>query len=151
MIKRIFAIMNRRGLIPPAPQEIQGQPLRIEYVSVMSKAQKLVGTAAVERLLQLAANIAPMNPSIVQKIDFDATLEEYADMVGTPPRVVKDQQQVDMERQAQAQAAQQQKAVEASQVAAQNIRDLANAPLDQDNALNRLMTSIGASPVPGVQ
>lgn len=149
MIERIFAIMHRRGMIPPAPQEIANRPIRVEYISVMSKAQKLVGTAAVERMLQLAANIAPMKPDIVQKIDFDATLEEYADMIGTPPRCVKEQVLVDQERQAQAQAQADQQRMQAATVGAENTKTLANATLDQDNALSRLMTSIGASPVAG--
>ena len=47
-IDRIFNIMLRKGLIPPPPDVLQGQPLRVEYISIMHQAQKMVGIASVE-------------------------------------------------------------------------------------------------------
>ena len=31
--------MDRRGLIPPPPEALQGQPLKFEYVSLLAQAQ----------------------------------------------------------------------------------------------------------------
>lgn len=149
LVERIFAIMYRRGLIPQAPREIQGQELRVEYISVMSKAQKLVGTAAVERLLSVATGIAQVNPQIVDKLDFDAMLEEYADMVGVAPQIIKDQAQV-VETRKQRDAAQHKaQQVEAAPPLAQAAKNLATAKIEDDNALGRLMGSIGAAPAGG--
>jgi hypothetical protein len=49
LIDNTFAIMLRQGLVPPPPEEIQGQDLRVEYTSIMAQAQKLVGIAGLER------------------------------------------------------------------------------------------------------
>ncbi|MBK6911397.1 MAG: hypothetical protein IPH10_10795 [bacterium] len=35
-IKRIFAIMDRMGLLPEAPQSLQGADLEIQYVSILA-------------------------------------------------------------------------------------------------------------------
>lgn len=43
LIEITFAIMVKQNLIPPAPEELQGVPLKIEYVSVMAQAQKMIG------------------------------------------------------------------------------------------------------------
>ena len=52
-IDRIFNIMMRRGMLPPPPDELQGQPLRVEYTSVMAQAQKSVGIGSIEALCRL--------------------------------------------------------------------------------------------------
>ena len=149
LVERIFNIMTRRGLIPPPPREIENANIKVEYISVMSKAQKLVGTSALERTLQVIANIAPVKPDVVDKVNFDAVLEEYGDMVGISPKVIRPQGEVDRTRQQRAQ--QQQAMVQQQQgaMAAQNAKTLADTTLDQDNALSRLMGGIGAAPAGG--
>ena len=37
LIDRTYAIMDRLGLIPPAPPQLEGVDLRVEYVSLMSQ------------------------------------------------------------------------------------------------------------------
>jgi hypothetical protein len=150
MIERVFNVMVRRGLLPPPPQELRGTEIKVEYLSVMSKAQKLVGTAAVERLLQLSLNMSKVMPDIVDKLDADKIITDYAEMVGVDPTLLRTQQAVDQIRQQRAAAQQQQQAAENAPGVAAATKDLGDTKLDQDSALQRLMASIGAAPVPGM-
>jgi hypothetical protein len=89
-IDRIFAIGMRKRIFPPAPRELHGVPLKIDYTSVLSQQQKAASTAAIERLLQVVGNIGAAHPEIADKVDFDAAIDIYADALGVPPQIVRD-------------------------------------------------------------
>ncbi len=135
LINRAFAIMSRRGLLPEPPEEMQGMPLSVEYVSVMAQAQKMVGLAAQERLIGHVGMLAQINPEVLDKIDFDAEVDEYAGKVGASAKLLRPQDQVMAMRQKRAEAAQAQQSLAAAQAVGKTARDLATAPLDTDNAL----------------
>jgi len=139
LIDITFTMMLRQGLIPEPPPELQGQPLKVEYVSVMAQAQKLNSIGGIERLSQFTMNWAALDPTILDKVNRDALVEEYGDVVGVSPDVMVPDIQVQQIRAARQQA-------QAAQMQAQNIRDasagvknLAKADLSGDNALSRLL------------
>ncbi|MFV8869568.1 portal protein [Serratia fonticola] len=111
-IDRIFNIMLRRGMLPPPPEELQGQPLRVEYTSVMAQAQKAVGIGSIERFVGFIGNMSQLFPAARDKLDVDNTIDEYGDMLGVPATITKSDEQVQEERQAQAQQAQAQQALQ---------------------------------------
>ena len=146
LIQRTYAIMERKGLIPPPPREMHGQPLNIEYVSVMASAQKMIGTPAIERLLGMVGNIAAIKPEIVDKIDFDHAIDEMSNMLGTSPKVVISDDEVSKIRSARAQAqAKQQQAEQMAQMApamqqgADAARLLSETGVGDSTALNRML------------
>ena len=61
-IDRTFAIMLRMGALPPPPKEIQGQTLRVEYISVLAQAAKLVNVPALANFSTFVAQLATVNP-----------------------------------------------------------------------------------------
>lgn len=81
LIDRTFAIMARKGLIPPPPAELQGMELKVEYISIMAQAQKLVATAGLERFVGFIGNLSASRPEIIDKIDLDQVVDEYGDML----------------------------------------------------------------------
>lgn len=85
VIDRTFAIMNRRNELPPAPPELQGQDLKIEYTSILAQAQKAVATGSLERGVGFIGQIAAVKPDVLDKWDADQTIDEYWDMIGAPP------------------------------------------------------------------
>lgn len=145
LIDRVYGIALRNGQIPPAPQELQGVNLRVEYISIMAQAQKLLGTSAVERLLGLVGNVAAVHEEITDKIDFDKVVTEYGDMLGVKPDLIRTDEQVSAMRKAREQAAQQQAAMQQASVAAQNAKVLADTDMGGDNALNRLVNNLGGT------
>ena len=97
-IKRIFAISERAGLFPDAPPSIANQDLEIQYVGILSSAQSAVGTAAIERWLQLIGEVsAGMYPKAVNVPDFDEILRDYARDIGVAAKHVKTQEEIDQD------------------------------------------------------
>ena len=94
LIERTFGIAMRRGLIPPPPQSLQGQTLKIEYTSILAQAQKLLGTANVEKVGQFTGFLAGIDPKIVDKFDADEALDTYAEMHGINPNIIRTSDQV---------------------------------------------------------
>lgn len=138
LIGRAFAIMARRGLLPPPPDELKGMQVGVEYVSVMAQAQKLVGLGAQERLVGHVAQVASFHPEALDKLDFDSEIDEYADKVGASAKLVRSADEVAAIRQARQQAQQAQQALAATQAAAGAARDLAGASLDGNNVLTAI-------------
>lgn len=109
-ISRTYEIMARRGELPPAPQELDNTELKIEYISMLAQAQKAVATGAIERVWAFAGNISAVKPEVLDKLDADQSIDDYADMVGAPASMVVSDDRVSEIRKsradAQAQAAQ---------------------------------------------
>lgn len=143
LIERTFGILWRMGKIPPPPEELQGQPFKIEYLSILAQAQKMMGVTALERLVSFAGAMAQYSPSVLDKLDFDQVVDEYSRMVGVSPEVVRSDDLVMQQRMARAQQAQQQAELEQAQQAAATVKDLGAAKLEDDTALGRLLGGLG--------
>ena len=132
--------MERNGMIPPAPQAIQGMPLRVEYISLLAQAQKLVATQSLQAGLgfvgQLAA--AKEDPAVWDKIDTDQAIDEYAEAVGIPPTVIRPDDAVAALRKRRAELQEQERQLEQQAVAASTAKDLADASMEEDSALSQL-------------
>ena len=141
-IDRTFAIMMRRGLVSKPPTELQGQNLKIEYISIMAQAQKLIGTASMERVTGYVGNIANFNPEAIDKLNVDAAIDEYASMHGIPPNVIRTNDEVTgiLRLKAKQQRMQQlASAVPMVSDAATAARTLSETKVDETNALTRLL------------
>jgi hypothetical protein len=119
IIERVFPIMVRAGILPPAPQEFAGHDIQIEFVSMLSTAQAAAATSGIERVLGLAGNLAGVDPAVMDNIDIDFTLDKYSSLMNNDPRMIRSPAQLAAIRQArQQQQAQQQQAEMAEKLAA---------------------------------
>lgn len=100
VIDRTFEIMSRRGMLPPPPLELQGQDLKVEYISMLAQAQKAVATGGLERGAAFVGQLAAVKPDVLDKFDADQAVDEYFDMLGVPPSVVVPDERVAEIRQA---------------------------------------------------
>jgi hypothetical protein len=139
VIDRVFDIASRRGMLPPPPREIQGMPITVEYVSVLHQVQKMVALGQIDRLAQFVGGLAGVFPSVVDKFDADQAVDEYAEALGTSPRIVRSDEQVDEIRQARAQAQAQQQAEVNSANLVQGAKTLSETDTGGQNALTDLM------------
>ncbi len=144
LISRAFGILNRAGKLPPPPEELQGQPFKVEYVSMMAAAQKMLGLTAIDRTAALTAQLAAAWPQALDKVDVDEVVDVYADMTGVPPSIVRPDDEVERLRAQRAKMAQQQAAAEAAPQAAQTAKTLADTDMDSNSALNQLLRNVGA-------
>jgi hypothetical protein len=115
LIDRVFGILLRGGHIPPPPPEIQDVELKIEYVSILTQAQKLLMVTSLERTAGFAIQASQARPDILDLFDWDEFGRQYANSMGLPPQIVLPSEEVAKIREARAK--QQQAQVEAEQAA----------------------------------
>lgn len=140
IIERTFAIMSRRGLFPPPPQEIAGAPIAVQYISLLAEAQRAASTAAIERLLQLVGGMVAVKPDAIDNLDTDELIEQYADLLNVPPEIVRKTAEVIQIRQARAQQQQQEAALQTGAAAAQGAQTLSQTDVGGgENALQLML------------
>lgn len=146
LIDRTFAIMLRKNLIPEAPPELQGASLKVEYLSIMSQAQKMVGLAGLERFATFGAQLAQVDPSTLDKWDRDQLMDEYGTMTGVPPRTLVPDEDVAMIRAARAEQEQAAQNAATMAEASKAALNLSKSDTRGDNALTDLMRGVTGMP-----
>ena len=136
LIDITFDRMVEAGLIPPAPEELQGMELSVEFVSMLAQAQRAIGTNSVDRYVNSMGMVAQMKPDVLDKFDSDAWADGYADMLGVDPSLIVAGPQVAKIRQARAQAQQAAAQQEAQNQAAENMSKLGK--VDAGNAMDMI-------------
>lgn len=141
-----FDEMLLRGMIPPPPPELEGQQLKVEYISILAQAQRAIGTGSLDRLLSQVLTMAPVMPTVLDKFDADAYLEEYAQKLGTAPQVVRSDDEVEGLRADRAQREQMAAAVASAKPVASAMKDLSQSEVEPGNALGIALNRLGAAP-----
>jgi hypothetical protein len=134
-----FNRMVASGALPPAPQELQGMDLNVEFVSMLAQAQRAIGTNAVDRFVGNLGAIARMKPDILDKFDQDQWADVYADMLGVDPSLIIADKEVALLRDARNQAMAAKEQAAALQQTSQSVKNMAQAPTGQPNALTDVM------------
>ena len=118
LIDNTFNRMIEAGIVPPAPEELQGMDLNVEFVSMLAQAQRAIGTNSVDRYTNSLGMVANFKPDVLDKFDADQWANAYGEMLGIDPELIVPDKQVAKIRQqraeAQAQAAQQQQVQQAA-------------------------------------
>lgn len=143
LIERVFSIASRKGLVPPVPEGMDGDTVKVEYLSILTQAQKTVGVSAVQQFVSSVAQMSQVNPEVLDKVDWDQVVDDLAEMYGTPPRELLDDMEVDRIRndRRQAQETANRTAIESEQ--AQQALALSKAKLGQDSALDAVLRQSG--------
>lgn len=93
-------------LLPPPPPELSESEVRVEYISILAQAQKLVDTSSIERFAGFVGNVAQLRPEILDKLNPDKMADKMAEDLGVPPDVVNADDEVAAIRQQRAEAEQ---------------------------------------------
>ena len=119
-VVRVFNIMLRNNLFPPAPEILQDQEIDVEYVSPMALAQKGQELSSIIRGLEIFGQISQVAP-VTDYIDPQGLVKEIIKILGIPAKVIRSDaevQQITEEKQAaQQQQMDMMNAVQESQVA----------------------------------
>lgn len=142
MIDRVFWLMTRAGLVPPAPPELNDVPLNVEYVSILAAAQMQYGIVAQDRFLVATANMATLDASARHKIKTFEAIDEYAAMYRVTPTIIRTNEEA--EQMAAAEAQQQQAIAQAqqAQMTAKAAKDLGTTPIGTGTALDAVATGL---------
>lgn len=115
LIAATFHFMQEADMLPPPPDELNDMPVQVEYVSALAQAQKAVGVAPIERTIGFAASLEQAIPGTIDGIDGDEALREFAEQIGPPPGILRDQEAIQAKREGRRQAEQSQQMIEAAQ------------------------------------
>lgn len=146
LIDIAFDMHMKQGLFDEfqLPDELKGAPLKVEYISIMAQAQKLIGISGVERFVGFVSQVAKVDPTVLDKVNKDQLIDVYADITSIPPELVVTDEDVAEIRAQRAQAQQQAQMAQMAQAAAGSARDLSQANLEGDNALTRMLGEANA-------
>lgn len=147
LIDITFQMMQRQGLIPEPPEELAGQNLKVEYISVMAQAQKLIGLGGLERFTSYITSVAAIEPRVLDKYDSDQAADVYGDLCSVAPGVVRSDDKVEALRAAREKAAQAAQAATVMKDASGAAKNLSQSDMSGDNALTRLLDQANAGKI----
>jgi hypothetical protein len=148
VIDRTFYLMDQSGMIPAPPEELEGMELEVEYISLLAQAQKMVGVTAIEQVAAFVGNLAAVKPETLDKLDQDEAVDQYADMVGVPPKIIVPDDRVREIRAERAKQMQQQQAMEQGRQLAEGAKTLSQTDTGGNNALSALIGNLGGGSAP---
>lgn len=143
LIDITFNKLQTHGALPPAPKEIQGKEIDVEYVSILAQAQRMVAVSGLERIGAYVGQIASVWPEARHKFDPLQAVDEYAEALGVAPSVIKGDDEVNAAIAAERQAAQQQAVMQQNIAMADAAKTASEADTSGDNGLTRLMQRAG--------
>ena len=98
-----------KNILPEIPEELEGQFIQIEFISTLAQAQKVQSIASMERFTTFVANLAQaVDPVLVQKLQGEKIIEDYAEFANIDPSQVTPSDVVAQYREAMQQKQQQQ-------------------------------------------
>lgn len=137
-VPRWMRLLPGKPVLPPPPEELAGLDLKVEYVSILAQAQKAMGVTSIERTVSFAGNLAGINPDVLDKLDLDQAIDEYASMIGAVPTIIRSDDDVAKIREAKAQQALQQQAAEQIGGVIQGAKLLSETDVSSPSALTAL-------------
>ncbi len=137
-IIREVHIAQRQGLLPPLPPELEeaGGEFEIVYENEAARLQRADEALAIEKTTQWAVGVAAAggDPTVVEVIDWHESLRVLGEINGMPAKLMKDKETVKKALAAQAEAAEQQRALEMGTQVAAMAKDAKAAGIDLDAA-----------------
>lgn len=150
IIERVYNILDRAHMFPEPEDEemaeiLRDQELKIEYISPLAQAQKMSGLVNIEQGVAFLAQIAQFNQDILDKMNWNETINRYFDMLGAPAAIKRtDDEYEAIQQQKQEMAQKQQQMQEAAAMAqmaapaAQAAKNATEAAQDGNPALQQL-------------
>lgn len=144
LIDMTFDRMLEAGALLPPPPELYGQPLSVEFVSILAQAQRLVGANGIDRYMGNALAIAKGGrPDVLDNINFDKWAHLYGRQTGVPAEMLVDEADVKAVRKARADAEKQRDAVMLQREHAATLKDAAASNTEGKNALTDTLKLVG--------
>lgn len=139
LVDRAYEIMERAGLIPDPPEELDNVKLKVEYLSILAQAQKLVGVVGQDRFVNSILPMVEFFPQVRHKLKAFQVVDIYADITGVDPRQVRPDDEAQGLADDEQEAAQQQAAAEAMKSTAQAAAAAGAAPVAPNSPLDQIM------------
>jgi len=121
-------VIEKDPYLPPPPEALQGEWLRIEMISTFAQAQRAADLPQINQYIDMITRVGQLDPSIFQKANLDRLCDLYEDRLFLPAGLNRDQGDVDaMREKALQQQQRQQMLTEALPSVAGAVKDLKQA------------------------
>lgn len=138
-IDRTYSILQRSGQLPPPPPELEGMDIKVEYISTLAQAQKMVGTTAISQAAQFIGNLAGANPEVLDTFNFDEAAMEYAELIGVSPKIMRSKDEVMKLREQRAEAQAQAQQMQQTQEMVAGAKVLSDTQVGNNSALDQIL------------
>ena len=149
LIDRTFAIGLRNNVFPEPPEQLQGVEIKVQYTSILAQAQRMIDIQAIDIWTAGVLADADVDPSVIDIINFDEKNRHKAEMLGVPPKIVRSIAEASeirrkrSEKVAATEAENRARAIaEAAAKGGKAVKDMAQAPMGTDSALDRTLESV---------
>jgi hypothetical protein len=105
IVNRVFAIMERKGLIDDLPEELKSSSLKklqVRFISPIARAQRAIESENFNRALQATAPLVEAMPEILDNIDGDKVLRKNMEIFGADFSLLKSDKEIKDNRAARA-------------------------------------------------
>jgi len=142
----VYGYAFRAGILPDPPESIIDSDMKVEYISSLAQAQRLIGTVSIDRFIDFLARMgeATQDPTSPLKLDVQQAADEYAALSGVPPSIIRSDDDVKKVLEEQERQAQAQQRAAATQQAADIANTASGAQVSSDNLLGRSLEALGA-------
>jgi len=123
VVERVFGIMQRAGLLPPAPDIVVNSDIVFQFESPILRARHQIEAAGLAQMLELSAPLLNNDPSLLDNFDADAIMRDGPLIGGFPQRWMRTIDERDRLREDRAKAAEAQQQLEQAAQVAQMARD----------------------------
>ena len=150
LIEMAFDRLVKSGALPPPPDELNGSPLEVEFVSILAQAQRAIGLNSIDRFVGNLGVVAQMKPEVLDKFNADEWADVYSETLGVEPSVIVGDDQVAIVRQQRAEQQAAAAAQEQAAMLAQTAQQLGQVDTSGKNAATDIMTQLTGygSPAP---
>jgi hypothetical protein len=124
----VIVLLQRNGMIPPPPPELEGESFKVEYVGALSLALQSGEVEASQQWIGLISEIDAIEPTAKDNINFDSSVRRMGRTFGVNEEDIATIEERDEKRAIRAQQLQDQKIMEAATAAGQANQGLAVAP-----------------------
>lgn len=142
-LARNIDILGRRGVLPPMPPELRGQPMKLEYKSPLAVAAKMQRAAQVNGHIMGRMDLFALKPEIMDNYDFDEMERGTASDAGVPARYMRDPKKVAEFRAQRAQEQAKAMQAERANMAANTAKTLGDTDTAGKNALTDITAALG--------
>ncbi len=95
VMNRLFNIAARAGILAPPPRGLEGQEFIVVATSPLARAQKMVELSGFQMSMNIIAQFAQVEPTVLDKIKFDDSVDFIVEITGTNPKLIRDDVEVE--------------------------------------------------------
>jgi hypothetical protein len=126
-INRTFGIMQRGNMLPQPPESLHGVETKVNFISILTQMQRMVGLGQIERGLSFVGNVSALFPAARHKVNPMELVDEYWERAGAPMKILNSNDDAEAAAEAEANAQQMQQAAESAAKLGKPIKDVTDA------------------------